>query len=64
MRRHLTEMQSNGGRVIVCHLSDGNQGHEIIMSDELGKMRIKEAQKSCAIGGFEALCGGFHDLEI
>ena len=60
----LLKCKARGDRVVVCHLSDGNQGHEIIMPDELGKMRIKEAQKSCAIGGFETIWGGFHDLEI
>ena len=60
----LLKCKERGDRVVVCHLSDGNQGHEIIMPDELGKMRIEEAKKSGAIGGFEVIWGGFHDLEI
>ena len=60
----LLKCKERGDRVVVCHLSDGNQGHEIILPEELGKMRIKEAQRSGSIGGFEVIWGGFHDLEI
>ena len=60
----LLKCKERGDRVVVCHLSDGNQGHEIIMPEELGNMRIKEAQRSGAIGGFEVVWGGLHDLEI
>ena len=60
----LLKCKERGDRVVVCHLSSGNQGHEIIMPDELTEMRAKEAQRSGALGGFEVMWGGFHDLEI
>ena len=31
----LLKCKERGDRVVVCHLSSGNQGHEIIMPDEL-----------------------------
>lgn len=60
----LLKCKERGDRVVVCHLSSGNQGHEIIMPDELTAMRAKEAQTSCALAGFEWMYGGFDDLEI
>lgn len=60
----LLKCKARGDRVVVCHLSSGNQGHEIIMPDELSVMRAREAQRSGAIGGFEVMWGGFDDLEI
>ena len=60
----LLRCKARGDRVVVCHLSDGNLGHEIIKPDELGVMRREEAQRSGALGGFEVMWGGFHDLDI
>ena len=60
----LLKCRARGDEVFVCHLSDGNQGHEIIQPDELGVMRRQEAQNSGKIGGFTVMWGGFHDLEI
>lgn len=42
----LLKCKDRGDRVVVCHLSDGNMGHELIMPDELGKMRCQEAKNS------------------
>ena len=60
----LLKCKERGDRVVVCHLSSGNLGHEIIPPDELTVMRAGEAQRSGAIGGFEVIWGGFNDLEI
>ena len=60
----LLKCKARGDRVVVCHLSDGNLGHEIIKPDELGPMRCGEARRSGALGGFEVIWGGFHDLDI
>ena len=60
----LLKCKARGDRVVVCHLSSGNQGHEIIMPAELTKMRAEEAQRSGRLGGFEVIWGGFDDLEI
>ena len=60
----LLKCRQRGDRVVVCHLSDGNMGHEIIKPDELGIMRRGEAKRSGDMGGFETIWGGFHDLGI
>jgi len=60
----LLKCKQRGDRVIVCHLSSGNLGHEIIPPEELKIMRSKEALNSGLIAGFEILYGGFDDLEI
>ena len=60
----LLKCRARGDEVFVCHLSDGNQGHEIIEPDELGVMRRKEAQNSGRLGDLTVMWGGFHDLEI
>ncbi len=60
----LLKCKERGDRVVVCHLSSGNQGHEIIMPEELTAMRAKEAKRSGDLAGFEVMWGGFHDLEI
>lgn len=60
----LLKCKQRGDRVVVCHLSSGNLGHEIIPPDELTVMRAAEAKRSAAIGGFEVMHGGFDDLEI
>lgn len=53
----LLQCKECGDRVVVCHLSSGNQGHEIIMPDKLTEMRAKEAKESGELAGFEAILG-------
>ncbi len=60
----LLKCKKRGDRVVVCHLSSGNLGHEIIPPEELIEMRRGEAMESAALAGFEVMWGGFHDLEI
>ena len=60
----LLKCKQRGDRVVVCHLSSGNLGHEVIPPDELTVMRSNEAKKSAEIGDFEIMYGGFDDLEI
>ena len=60
----LLKCRERGDRVVVCHLSNGDLGHEIIQRDELGKMRCLEAKRSGELGGFEVIWGGFTDLDI
>lgn len=60
----LLKCKARGDRVVVCHLSSGDLGHEIISPDELRVMRAGEAKKSGALGGFEVMYGGFDDLQI
>ena len=60
----LLKCKERGDRVVVCHLSSGNLGHEIIEPDELAKIRAKEAKNSGAMAGIEVMWGGFDDIEI
>lgn len=60
----LLKCKERGDRVVVCHLSSGNLGHEIIPADELRVKRAGEAKRSAELAGFEIMYGGFDDLEI
>lgn len=62
----LLKCKERGDRVVVCHLSNGNMGHEVIPPEELAPMRIEEARKSGEdVAGFdEVIWGGFEDLKI
>jgi len=60
----LLKCKKRGDRVVVCHLSSGNLGHEIIPPEELIDIRRKEAMTSASSAGFEVRWGGFHDLDI
>ena len=60
----LLKCKKRGDRVVVCHLSSGNLGHEIIPPAELIEIRRGEAKRSAESAGFEVLWGGFHDLDI
>lgn len=60
----LLKCKKRGDRVVVCHLSSGNLGHEIIPPEELIEIRKKEAETSAKMAGFEVMWGGFHDLDL
>lgn len=60
----LAKCVKRGDKVIVCHLSTGNLGHEIIPPDELTKIRRQEAIDAGKLAGIEVIEGGFDDLEI
>ena len=60
----LLKCKERGDRVVICHLSSGNLGHEIIPPDELTEMRAKEVERSCALAGFEYIHSRFDDLAI
>ena len=42
----LLKCKERGDRVVVCHLSNGDLGHVVIMPEELGKIRVEEAKRS------------------
>ena len=44
-----------GNNVTVCHVANGNLGHEIIPPDELRETRHKEAQNAGALAGIKVL---------
>ncbi len=60
----LLKCKARGDRVVVCHLSSGNLGHEIIPPDELIDIRAKEAEHSAALAGIEIMHSAFDDLDI
>ena len=47
----LAKCVKRGDNVTVCHIANGNMGHEIIPSDELREMRAKEAKKAGSLVG-------------
>ena len=44
----LLKCKARGDRVVVCHLCNGDLGHEIIQPHELAEIRAGEAQRSGA----------------
>jgi len=60
----LLKCVERGDRVVVCHLCNGDLGHEIIMPEELAKIRAEEAKTSGKLAGIEVIWGGFKDVEI
>lgn len=60
----LLKCRERGDRVVVCHLCNGDLGHEIINPEELAKIRAGEAKTSGAMAGIEVMWGGFGDVVI
>lgn len=51
----LAKYAKMGHKVFMCHIANGNMGHVVIQPDELAKIREKEAERSAAILGAEAI---------
>ena len=60
----LIKCKKRGDEVTVCHMSDGDMGHVVIMPEELGKIRREEARRAGELAGFKVIWGGLHDLDI
>ena len=60
----LVKCKERGDEVTVCHMSDGDMGHVVIMPEELGILRRGEAQRAGAVAGIKVIWGGLHDLDI
>lgn len=58
----LAKCKKRGDNVTVCHVANGNMGHEIISPDELRAIRIDEAKKAGALAGIEVLTMDIGDL--
>ena len=58
----LAKCVKRGDRVTVCHVTNGNMGHEIIPPDELRTIRIGEAQKAGGLAGIEVVTLDIGDL--
>lgn len=54
-----------GDDVFVCGITNGDQGHMVIMPEELGQLRIQEAAKAAkTIGAQEYFNLGVHDMMV
>jgi N-acetylglucosamine malate deacetylase 1 len=53
-----------GNEVFICHVCDGNKGSNVYASEELAKIRRKEAIDSADIIGATSIWGGVSDGEV
>lgn len=60
----LLKCKKRGDTVIACHAANGNMGHVVIEANELREIRIKEAQRAAAMGGFEIITADIDDLTM
>lgn len=58
----LAKCVKRGDKVTVCHVANGNMGHEIIPPDELREMRAKEAKRAGELAGIEVVTLDIGDL--
>lgn len=58
----LAKCVKRGDKVTVCHVANGNMGHEIIPPDELREMRAKEAQNAGKLAGIDVVTIDIGDL--
>lgn len=60
----LAKCVQRGDKVTVCHVANGNLGHEIIPSDELRVMRREEARNAGKMAGIEVVTCDIGDLLV
>ena len=60
----LAKCVKRGDKVVVCHVANGNMGHEIIQPDELREIRIGEAKKAGSLAGIEVRTIDVGDLLV
>ncbi len=60
----LAKCVQRGDKVTVCHVANGNLGHEIIPSDELRVMRHQEAKNAGKLAGIEVVTCDIGDLLV
>ncbi len=58
----LAKCVKRGDKVTVCHVANGNMGHEIISPEELRVIRANEAKKAGALAGIEVVTLDIGDL--
>ena len=58
----LAKCVKRGDKVTVCHVANGNMGHEIIPPAELRDMRREEARKAGLLAGIEVVTLDIDDL--
>lgn len=60
----LAKCVKRGDNVTVCHVANGNMGHEIISPEELRTMRAGEAQAAGALAGIKVVTADIGDLLV
>ena len=60
----LVKCVKRGDNVTVCHVCNGNMGHEIIEPDELRKIRIEEARRAGALAGIKVVTCDIDDVNV
>ena len=60
----LAKCVARGDKVTVCHVANGDKGHEIIQPPELRLMRRDEAKKAGSLAGIEVVTCDIPDLEL
>ena len=60
----LAKYKKHGHNVTICHVTNGNMGHVVIMPDELREIRIAEAKKSGEIANIEVVTCDMGDLLV
>ncbi len=58
----LAKCVKRGDKVTVCHIANGNMGHEIIPPDELREIRANEAKRAGALAGIDVVTLDIGDL--
>ncbi len=58
----LAKCVKRGDKVTVCHVANGNMGHEIISPEELRLIRAEEAKKAGRLAGIEVVTLDIGDL--
>ena len=58
----LAKCVKRGDKVTVCHVANGNMGHEIISPEDLRVMRAEEAKKAGSLAGIEVVSLDIGDL--
>lgn len=60
----LVKCVERGDKVTVCHVANGDLGHEIIMPDELRLVRAAEAKKAGSLAGIEVVTCDIGDVLV
>ena len=60
----LAKCVKRGDKVRVCHVANGNMGHEIIPPDELRQIRANEAKAAGKLAGIEVVTLDIGDLLV
>ena len=58
----LAKCVKRGDKVTVCHVANGNMGHEIISPEELREIRANEAKRAGALAGIDVVTLDIGDL--